>query len=297
MKKTKSERHHWWPQCVSRRWAGDDGGVSWLSPDGTERRAKPENFGVIGNGHFIKLGNTPGEATAWDQNFESEFQRADSNFPSVIAWLEGLKYETRFGQQREERFLPQFSPDDLFGKMIESITSLAIRSPMTRFVCANFAERLRGPLPEQERNALIAINMRDMHRRAVHFFGLRGKATAVLSPDKEFIFGDGFFHNFGTLSGPPTSGRILVPLTPRLAVIYALPMMYSEPRLSTLVIEADETERLNNVIQIYARDAIFFRSERPTLLPEFEGRAHRMFDSSDNIVDLMIRSMPGLHRI
>src|SRR5690606_11016925 len=66
----KSERHHWWPECLSKHWADPDGGVHWLRPDGSEQRAKPAAFGVIGNGHFIKLGREAGETTAWDQNFE-----------------------------------------------------------------------------------------------------------------------------------------------------------------------------------------------------------------------------------
>jgi hypothetical protein len=51
MAKLNSERHHWWPECVSDFWKDDDGGVNWMLPDGTLRRSSPNNFGVIGNGH------------------------------------------------------------------------------------------------------------------------------------------------------------------------------------------------------------------------------------------------------
>lgn len=81
MGKTKSERHHWWPECVSRQWADEAGGVHWIRPDGSETRARPDAFGVIGNGHFIKLGKEAGETTPWDQNFEDFFQQADGGFP------------------------------------------------------------------------------------------------------------------------------------------------------------------------------------------------------------------------
>jgi len=278
-----------WP--LGRRF----GGVHWLLPDGEERRARPDAFGVIGNGHFIKLGNRSGDTTPWDQNFEREFHDADDRFPAVIDWLEGLRYEPRIGKNRRDRFVPQASSDEQFGQMVESLTSLAIRSPMTREACVSLAERFRGPLPERERNSLITANMRDMHRRAVRDLGISGKATAILSPDREFIFGDGFYHNLTSPAGTPHSPRILVPVTPRLAVLYARPIQYStEPRLSTLLITADETEALNEVVQVYARNALFYRSEKPEITQDFRAGKHRHYTSSRNVVEQMVHEMPGV---
>jgi hypothetical protein len=293
--KKKSERHHWWPECVSRNWADDAAGVHWLLPDGCERRARPDAFGVIGNGHYIKLGNTPGEVTPWDQNFEDEFQKADAQFPGVISWLEGLHYEPRIGQRRRDRFVPQPATDEQFVRMVESLTSLAIRSPMTRAAAVSLAERLRGPLPEWERNSLIAANLRDMHRRAMQAVSERGKATAILSPDREFIFGDGFYHNLTAGGMAPSSPRILAPLTPRLAVLYAIPTRYTvEPRLSTLVIGADEAENLNQVVQVYSREAIYYRTDRPELIDDFRAAKHLRYTSSRNIVETIIHDMLGV---
>lgn len=295
MKKMKSERHHWWPECLSQHWRDDAGGVHWLLPNGEVRRARPANFGVIGNGHFIKLGDNPGDSTPWDQNFENEFQQADNNFPRVIAWLEGLNYELRCNLPLRDRFLPQPATDEIFGSLVESLTSLAIRSPMTRSAAVSLAERLRGPLPEWERNSLIAANMRDMHRRAVRSFGSRGKATAIISPDREFIFGDGFYHNLATPGMAPASPRILAPLTPRLAILYAIPTQYTtEPRLSTLVISKREADALNEVVQVYACDALFYRSERPELSDDYKAGRHRRYTSSRNIVENLVHVMPGV---
>ena len=75
---------------MSERWADANGGTHWLRPDGTSTCSTPHNFGVIGNGHFIKLGNETGRDHAWDENFENEFQHADSIFPSIIDWLDTL---------------------------------------------------------------------------------------------------------------------------------------------------------------------------------------------------------------
>lgn len=295
MGKNKSERHHWWPECVSERWADENGGVHWLLPTGEERRARPESFGVIGNGHFIKLGREPGASTPWDQNFEPVFHQADDRFSAVIDWLESLTFESRMGQGRRSRFLPQPSADELFAQMVESLTSLAIRSPMTRESCVSSAEHFRGPLAERERNSLIALNMRDMHTRAVKAFGVRGKATAIWSPDRELVFGDGFFHNLISPSGPPHSPSILAPLTPRLAVLYAIPTRYMvEPRLSTLVIGAGEADALNRVVQIYARDKLYYRSEKPVLAEEYRACKHLRLSGPGHFIEEMIHSMPGV---
>ncbi|MDE3799558.1 hypothetical protein I7G59_19840 [Sinorhizobium meliloti] len=79
MARLKSERHHWWPETVSEFWKNDRGVVNWLMPDGTERNAPPRQFGVIGNGHHIKLSDKPDEHTVWDESFEKEFDTADPN--------------------------------------------------------------------------------------------------------------------------------------------------------------------------------------------------------------------------
>lgn len=295
MGKAKSERHHWWPECVSRNWADDAGGVHWLMPDGSERRARPDAFGVIGNGHYIKLASTAGETTPWDQNFEDEFQKADNQFPAVIEWLEGLDYRSANGGDRRGRFVAQPAADEQFLEMVESLTSLAIRSPMTRNSAVSLAEHFRGPLPERERNSLIAANLRDIHRRAMQAVSGRGKATAIYSPDREFIFGDGFYHNFTGGGMAPSSPRILAPLTPRLAVLYAIPTQYRlEPRLSTIIVEAEETERLNHAVQVYARDAIFYRTDRPEVTDDFRAAKHLRYASSRNVVETMVHSMPGV---
>ena len=291
---TDSKRHHWWPECVSKRWVDQAGGVHWLLPDGSVRRAQPAAFGVIGNGHVIKLRTMAGSWTA-GENFEREFQRADDRFPAIIDWLEGLNYDTPDGGRRTTRFGPQPVTDGQFGELIESLVSLAIRSPMTRHCAVSVAEQLRGPLPERERNGLITMNMRHMHRRAVRSLGVRGKATAIYSPEREFIFGDGFYHNLISPSMPPSAARILAPLTPRLAVLYAVPTSYmTEPRLSTLVVDPDETDSINEAVQVYAREALFYRNDKPTLIDDFRVAQHRRYNSSRNVIELIVHDMPGV---
>ena len=109
------------------------------------------------------------------------------------------------------------------------------------------------------------------------------------------MFGDGFFHNLISPSGPPHSPRILAPLTPRLAVLYAIPMQYVvEPRFSTLVIGADEADALNHVVQIYACDKLYYRSEKPVLTDEYRTGKHLRLCSPGHFIEEMIHSMPGV---
>lgn len=56
----------------------------------------------------------------------------------------------------------------------------------------------RGPIESAERNALIGLNIRGSQRFIADGRGARGKFVAVYSQDKEFVFGDGFFHTSRT---------------------------------------------------------------------------------------------------
>lgn len=261
-----------------------------MRPDGEVRRSPPKNFGVIGNGHLIKLSHNTEDKSPWDQNFEPEFQRADDNFPILIAWLENLDRKPFSGLTRlSGHFVAQPADDDRLNTLIEGIVSLAVRSPMNREAAVSLAEHFRGPLNGRERNALIGMNMRDSHRAAVKAIGMRGKFAILYSPDREFIYGDGFFHNIISPTQTHPTPKILAPITPRIAVLFARPMSYStEPKLCTLVVTEDEAEALNKTVQIYAKHALFYRSDRPEITPDFCRGQHLQYASSDNPVDRMI---------
>ena len=213
MPKLKSERHHWWPRCVSARWAADDGTTGWIKPDGSCIRVPPKELGLIGNAHHIKLGRHPGDATGWDSSFEREFDAADSNFPSVISWLESLKHEFMPHRELRNRFLSQSAADDQLRLLTECVVSLAVRSPMNREASVALAERLRGPIPNPQRNTLIGANMRHSQRLIADSIGANGKFAVLFSHGREFIFGDGFFHNVKAVVNPPIGPKILAPIT------------------------------------------------------------------------------------
>lgn len=297
--KQKSEKHHWWPECVSRHWANDSGKVNWLLPNGDIKTAPPAQFGSIGNGHYIKLGNKPGEATVWDQNFEPIFDQADNYFPEVISWLQSLeRKEILDADSLTDRFIPQDASDQQISKLVECIVSLAIRGPMHRETAVRTAETIRGQgrLPERERNTLIALNMRESQRRLVSLIGTRGKFAILYSPSREFIYGDGFFHNITSpVQFQIHSTKILVPITPEICVLYAKPMQcIPNPRLFTFMVTEKETDVLNKVVQIYSCNSVFFKSQMPTIIPEYKTGEHMAYRDTNNPVDSLISAIPGV---
>jgi hypothetical protein len=117
----------------------------------------------------------------------------------------------------------------------------------------------------------------------------------IFSPEREFIFGDGFYHNFSVPVQHLHNPKMLVPITPWMSVLYTRPMSYrTEPKLVTLVATAAETDALNYAVQVYARKAIFYRSERPTITEAFAQGKHLVFADHRNSVEQLIHFIPGV---
>lgn len=295
MPKHKSARHHWWPECVSGHWRDGEGCVHWLAPSGEVKRIPTHQLGAIGNGHLIKLGSPDEVETPWDETFEPEFDRADSAFPGVIACLEGLsRHIPPSDTPPRQRFLSQPHDAELLTLLAECVVSLAVRSPRNRAVAVSLAEHLRGPLPARERNALIGLNMRRTQRQAADAVGDRAKFVVVFSPDREFIYGDGFFNNLRSPLNGMFLPQMFAPLTPRMAVLIVRPTSYRpEPKLMTVVVNAAETDAFNEAVQVYAKDAIFYRADRPSLSEHFRAGEHLVYNGP-NVVEQFIHSVPGV---
>ncbi|MGX9367171.1 hypothetical protein ACTVJH_14225 [Desulfoplanes sp. PS50] len=295
MPKLKSERHHWWPRCVSARWADEDGKTGWIRPDGTSIRVPPKKLGLIGNGHHIKLSSCIGGSSPWDTSFEDEFDTADSNFPAIISWLESLQHEFILHQNLCDRFLPQPASVKQLRMLTECVVSLAVRSPMNREALVSPAEHLRGGIPNPERNALIGANMQHSQRLIADSIGANGKFAILFSQRKEFIFGDGFFHNVKGVRNPPIDPKILAPITPNMSVIVTRPTYFIvQPRLSTIVLSDEEVDRCNHAIQVYSHQALYFRNHPPTIGDAFTSNEHRVYSHPDNPIDDLLCSIPGI---
>lgn len=193
-----------------------------------------------------------------------------------------------------DRFMPVTVEDEWLSMLVESIVSLAVRSPMNREAAVSVAEYYRGPLPERERNTLITMNMRHSHKEAVKQIGIRGKYVAIYSSGRELIFGDGFYHNIRSPVNSMHSPKILVPLTPNIAVLFVRPMAYTTmPRFLTLAIDADEAKNLNHAVQVYARDKIYYRSEKPEVCDAYVQGKHLEYSSPNNPIENLISFVPG----
>lgn len=269
--------------------------TGWLKPDGSVIRVPPARLGVISNGHHIKLGSDE-RSSPWDQTFERVFDRADGAFPDLISWLEGLERRpVRDVKQLSDRFAVQPCADDELCRMSECAVSLAVRGPMNREASVALAEHIRGRIKPSEREALIGLNMRNSQRVVADSIGSRGKFVAIYSRTKEFVFGDGFFHNVRNAQIAPHSPKILVPLTPHISILVCRPTRYmAEPRLCTLVLDDHEVDILNNTVQVYSKNAIYFRSEPPALDEAFRLGAHLAYEHPGNPIDNLIHSIPGV---
>ena len=265
--------------------------------DGEVRRVPPARLGRIGNGHHVKLSRDPLEESPWDFSFEKEFDAADSDFPAVISWLQSLDRKFKVNNTLPDRFLSQPATEKLLCMLTESVVSLAVRSPMNREAYAAFSNLIDVRVSNREREAIIGINMRSAQRLVADSIGAHGKYAVLFSTGKEFIYGDGFFHNVEAVVNRPLDPKMLVPITPTMSVIVSRPMSFmAEPRLSTIVLTDEEVEQCNHAIQVYARDALFFRSDVPTLVEAFMSGERRTYARADNPVNTLVRSLPGIAR-
>jgi hypothetical protein len=276
----------------------EDGKTGWLKPDGTVVRVPPKKLGRIGNAHHIKFSSTTGESSFFDSCFESEYDAADNSFPGVVSWLTSLDREYLPDLDLPERFIPHDYTNDQLIALTECVVSLAVRSPRNREAAVGIAERLRGPIPRPERETLIAYNMRSSQRVVADKIGANGKYVVLFSNSKEFIYGDGFFHNVCGAINPPVGAKIFAPITPQISVCIIYPRHFRlEPRFSTIVLSDDEIDLCNKAVQVYSRKAIFFRSEQPQIQEAYARGQHLVYASSENSIDFLISHIPGIYGI
>lgn len=274
----KSELHHWWPRTLSKHWEDCDGMVSSIQPDGEVRRAPHGNFGGITNAHHMKFGGP------WDATFEHVFNQPDSEMDDVISWL--LTLETAQADP-EGPVLPRILAQPINGdrqhQLARTVASLVARSPRTRSMIRLSVEHVRALLGLPDAKAdktLIAWNQRSLYDAYTKVMETRGRFAVLFSDSTELIFGDGFFHNFPAYAGPiGVAIKCVLPLTPTITVVFMKPKSYPlEPRLVTLRLEVDEIAYLNQTVQVYSKDFLFFRSQRPLLNSSFTVGEHYIYE-------------------
>jgi hypothetical protein len=297
---SKSREHHWWPVGLQKYWTDNHGDVWWIDPDGKtgKKRAKNRKIGYKSHGHTMFRGGV------WETNFEDFFESVDDGVPKVIKRLQGLKPLGRniveFARMitllaKRDRHLRDmckfYSLDvDTHRSLLLLLVSLLVRSPGNRSRYERYPEMLGLPPNEEVGKG----NMHQSYRIAKELCekGPISNQYFILihSPLKKFIFGDG---NLDWLtSGLVTNridGRALVPLTPHICVYFCTPRsMRSTPNCASFSAAPWMVDWINDIVQIYSRDQLFYLGKPPVLTEAFRQREfleHR--DKTDQLVDML----------
>jgi hypothetical protein len=219
----------------------------------------------------------------WDSTFEPLFNQPDNEISEFVLWLAALEAPLA-GPDKPmvERIMPQPLCPQRQQQIARIAASLLARSPCVRHLIKLGTEYFRGEFGMADPSAdktMIATNQRGLYDAYRKCMESSGRWAVLFSDEKEFIAGDGFLHNFPASQGGLNSGRKLVlPILPTAAIIYMLPMQYpSQPRLVTLRLSATEVGSLNDIVQVYASNFLFYREERRILSEDFRCGAHRQF--------------------
>jgi hypothetical protein len=252
--------------------------VSVVRPDGAVHRAPPGAFGAITNAHHLKRGGP------WDSTFEPIFNKPDGEMSDFVRWLFTLEAaHTDVDRPMLERISAQPLPDARRQQIARIAASLLARSPSIRHEIRLATEYYRGRFGLEDPKAdktLIAANQQYLYDAYRKYMERGGRWAILFSDCREFVGGDGFLHNFPASQDGLGSGRKLVlPILPTAAVVYMLPLggQPVEPRLVTLRLGEPEVRTLNDIVQVYACDFLFFRSEQPALTDAFRAGEHRQF--------------------
>lgn len=262
----KTGLHHWWPKGLSSFWTGDDDCVTRINPQGEELRSPPAQFGGITNGHAVNLDGP------WSFSFESKFDAVDSRLPYLVEEINSLEAKSySISSQIHDRLQAQSPTDHFLNEIGMTVASLILRSPSHRNKIAKTTEYYQGQFgfsePKADKNL---INMNLAHKLEAfsrNFHG--GKYVIAFSDEAEFIYGDGFYTNMASenLTG---HRKTVLPLTPTAAIIYSRPTQYfTYPKLMTLKLRREEVIRFNDLVQVYSKNQLFYRSQKPDLLEPF----------------------------
>jgi hypothetical protein len=271
----KNERHHWWPKTLSRHWADSAGLAHSLSCDGELVTSKPEQFGAIRNDNNIYLSDV---ASPWDESFEHTFGPPDALITPLIDWLKTAESPiVPSDSTLSKRLTPLIVDEERFTSLTKVLASLIARSPSFRHRVKSGTRALReriGLDPNNGDRGLLGMNVRNAQATLSEAM-TRGKFAVLLSGSREFIFGDGFFHNVHSVANSPRGVRCIVPLTPAIAIFYTHPMRYhSYPRAFVLNLTNDEIDFVNRSVQIYSKRFVFYRSQPPNIEETFTRCTH-----------------------
>lgn len=298
MSRGNSREHHWWPVGLQTYWTDRNGDVSWIDPEGRIEKKKAKNRKIArkSHGHTIFRGNV------WEMNFEHEFSSADDRVHDTIEAIAKLRPPGIFDLFRMIKMARKRGRHLLnvckFYRMDESmhrsllliLYSLVIRSPGNRFRYESYSRFMNRP-PEEEvgkanmrQNYLAAKKLCETGRLSNQFF------VIIHSRFKKFVFGDGSLDWLtGSLMMERVDGRALIPLTPNICVYFCTPRSM-RPTVNCASFRAAPwmVDRINDIVQIYAGERIFFLGEPPEIKDSFRQRQfleHK--ERTDYLIELL----------
>ena len=288
----RGEKHHWWPKSLSRHWGNERGLVHRVDSSGEVILSNPKGFGLISDGHNILFdGGGP-----WESTIEPYFDRPDSNMTHMVSWLSSLKQEVNPGVAIERPHLPHDVSDENLNTLRECIISLAARSPKYREAHNSYVEQFRGQggIGKAESKRLIAMNINQKYTTLIKNTKDLGKFAILFTDEQEFIFGDGFYSNITATTEYPYNLKVVIPMTPHIAVVWSSPMACLKyPKLISVHADAHIVKTVNESIQVYSREYLFFREQSPELMDDFRVCEHKEYrQSTDPVAELIDSLIP-----
>jgi len=273
----RGEKHHWWPKSLSKFWKDENGKVHRIEPNGKVILSNPKEFAHISNGHNFLYDNP----SSWEGTIEHYFDTPDRNMANVIQDLKEFREWNQF--EKKYIYAVQEEDGDNLDRLRECILSLIVRSPMYRNSLNNLVLGFRGELEKSESKLLTTSNLGTAYRELIKNSKGRGRLVILFSDYAEFIYGDGIYSNISSTVHHLTDLRVVIPFTPNIAVIWASPMSYaSKPHTMALAIDALTVLMINNATQVYSKDYLFYRREKPEIIEAFALQEHRVFAERKN---------------
>ncbi len=246
--------------------------------------SKPQKLGKISDGHNILFENE----SPWQSTIEHFFDEPDQNMSKIVGWLSSFKKENT----TDFLYLSQEREDENLDTLRECIISLAVRSPKYRNAQNSFVESFRGKLEKTESKRLIAANINQKYKTLINNSKGTGKFAILFSEKDEFIYGDGFYTNINAATEHLNGLKIVIPMTPFITVVWSSPTAYqSYPRLISIEANSDIVEIVNNSVQVYSKEYLFYRSQQPRLIEHFKLGEHRVYDHRTDPVARLIDSL------
>lgn len=284
----KGEKHHWWPEGLSKYWAGDKGTVQRIGVTGEVISSTPKKLAKISDGHNILFEN----GSTWQSTIEHYFDKPDSSIPRIVDWLWSFNNKVRANDRVDHHCLSQEAECENLDILRECVISLIVRSPRYRNAQNSFVRSFRGELEKPESKRLIAANIHQKYSSLVKGSKGVGKLALLFSENFEFIYGDGVYSNIGSTTENLFGLKVVIPIIPNVAVIWSSPMScrtYS--RLIAIEADRELVEIINNSVQVYSKEYLFFRTQQPILMDDFKLCEHRIYRHDTDPVDRLIESL------